>query len=172
MIEHRLTQILFVAGLSLVAASSSSSAQPSMKPIEPCCGVTAIDAKHGVVTAKSAAGTTFNFKFDSGPVPSTLKVGQRVWSHGGKVSLNGVQICCSVVTSATLGRAIIGAKFPINFQASYASDSAAHVGECNQVAQTSFPQGGHTCVPRGTMTSSGKSSDGSDATYSWTCICS
>lgn len=170
MIEHRLTQILFVAGLSLVAASSSSSAQP--KPIEPCCGVTAIDAKHGVVTAKSITGTTFNFKFDSGPVPSTLKVGQRVWARGGKVSLNGKQICCSLVTSTTLGRALIGAKIPIKFQASYASDYAAHVGECNQAAQTTFPQGGHTCLPQGTMVSSGTQPDGSDATYSWTCVCS
>jgi hypothetical protein len=172
MIESRLTQILFVAGLSLVGASSSARAQPSMKPFDPCCGITAIDVKHGVVTAKSTStGTTFNFRFDSGRVPSTLKVGQRVWSRGGKVSLNGADPCCTVVTSTTLGRAII-TKLPIGYQASYASDSAAHVGECNQVAQTSFPQGGHTCVPRGAMVSSGKSPDGSDATYSWTCICS
>jgi hypothetical protein len=170
MIESRLTRILFVAGLSLAAASSRGIAQPSMPPA--CCQITAIDTQHGVVTAKPAtSGAAFNFKFDSGTLPSTLKVGQRVWARGGKVSLNGVQNCCTIIPSATLGRAIIG-KFPINYQASYSSDSAAHVSECNQVAQTSFPQGGHTCVPKGAMVSSGKNPDGSDATYSWTCVCS
>lgn len=169
MIESRLTQILLVAGASLLA-SSSAFAQPSMPA--PCCQITAIDATRGVVSAKPAStGAAFNFKFDSGTLPSTLKVGQRVWSRGGKVSLNGVQNCCTIISSATVGRATI-TKFPVKFQASYASDSAAHVAECNQVAQTSFPQGGHTCVPRGAMVSSGKSPDGSDATYSWTCVCS
>lgn len=171
MIESRLTQFLLVASLSLIAASSKASAQPSIPPA--CCQVTAIDTKHGIVSAKPAnPGATFEFKFDSGSLPSTLKVGQRVWSRGGKVSLNGVQNCCTIISSAAVGRAIIGNKFSITPQASYASDSAAHVGECNQVAQTSFPQGGHTCVPRGAMVSSGKSPDGSDATYSWTCVCS
>lgn len=169
--ELRLTRILFVAGLSLAAASTSSGAQPSVPPA--CCQITAIDTKHAVVSAKPAnPGATFNFKFDSGALPSTLKVGQRVWARGGKVSLNGVQNCCTIITSANLGRGMIGGKFPINYQASYSSESTAHVNECNQVAQTSFPQGGHTCVPRGTVVSSGKSPDGSDATYSWTCTCS
>ena len=169
MIEPRLTHILFVMGLSLVAVSSRSGAQPEMQP--PCCQITAIDVEHVTVTARTAnAESTFKFKFDSGPIPSTVKVGQRVWSRGGKVSLNGVQNCCTIISS-TLGGRVIGNKTRLNSQASYSSDSAAHVRECNQVSQTSFPQGGHTCLPKGAMVSSGKSPDGSDATYRWTCSC-
>jgi hypothetical protein len=170
MIESRLTQVLLVAGLSLAAVSNHGGAQPAVQP--PCCQITAIDTNHGVVSAKTADATsTFSFKFDSGPIPSTLKVGQRVWSRAGKVSLNGAQNCCTIIPSTILARGVIGIKSRVNHQASYSSDSAAHVRECNQVAQTSFPQGGHACVPKGAMVSSGKSPDGSDATYSWTCSC-
>lgn len=170
MIEPRLTRKLFVAVLSLVTVSGRAKAQPEVQP--PCCQITAIDVEHGIVTASTAnAEGTFNFKFDSGGVPSTLKVGQRVWARAGKVSLNGSQNCCTIIPSTILGGRIIGNKSRINYQASYSSDSAAHVRECKQVAQTSFPQGGHSCVPRGALISSGKSPDGSDATYRWTCSC-
>jgi hypothetical protein len=170
MIEPRLTHILVAAGLCVVAASSRSGAQPAVQA--PCCQVTAIHVEQGVVTAKTPnAEISFNFKFDSGAIPSTLKVGQRVWLRGDKVSLNGAQNCCTIIPSTTSGRPDIGVGSRVNSRASYSSDSTAHARECNQAAQTSFPQGGHTCVPRGAIISSGKSPDGSDATYRWTCTC-
>ncbi|HEY3746988.1 MAG TPA: hypothetical protein VGL17_12130 [Gemmatimonadaceae bacterium] len=170
MIESRLTQILFAAGLLLLATSNMAGAQPEMQP--PCCQITAIDTQHGVVTADTAnAEKTFNFKFDSGGIPSSLKVGQRIWARAGKVSLNGSQNCCTIIPSATPSRTAFGIKSRVGALTSYSSDSAAHVRECNQTAQTSFPQGGHTCVPKGALVSSGKSPDGSGATYRWTCSC-
>lgn len=168
--EKAFARIVLVAGLALATVSIKSSAQPP--PRRACCQITVINVSTRVVTAKDAnTGTAFNFKFDSGSLPATLKIGQVVWAGGGKVSLNGVQNCCTIIATTGRGRAPLGLKIPGNYQASYASDSAAHVSECNQVAQTSFPQGGHHCVPRGAMISSGKSPDGSDATYSWTCVC-
>ena len=170
MIGLRLTRVLLVACLVLVAVVKNAGAQPAMPA--PCCQITAIDTNSGVVSARTGNATgTFNFKFDSGPIPSTVKVGQRVWVWGGKVSLNGVQPCCTIIPSTRLGGGI-GTKSRANSRTSYSSDSAAHVHECNQVAQTSFPRGGHTCVPKGAVVSSGKSPDGSDATYRWTCSCS
>lgn len=170
MIGSRLTRVLLVACLVLVAVAKSAGAQPAMPA--PCCQITAIDTNSGVVSARTGDATsTFVFKFDSGPIPSTVKVGQRIWARGGKVSLNGADPCCTIIPSTTLGRGTIGIKSRTNSRTSYSSDSAAHVRECNQAAQTSFPRGGHTCVPKGAVISSGKSSDGSDATYSWTCSC-
>jgi hypothetical protein len=170
MIEPRLTKILLVAGLSLFSTSNSAAAQRVIPPA--CCHITVIDTSRGVVSATIDDATgTFSFKFDSGTIPSTLKVGQHAWLRGDKVSLDGTQNCCTIVPSTTSGPRVIGIRSRVNSQASYSSDSAAHARECDQVAQTSFPQGGHTCMPRGALVSSGKSPDGSEATYRWTCSC-
>jgi hypothetical protein len=46
---------------------------------EPCCSVTAIDAKTGVVTAKEAAtGRAFQFQVKDAAMLKSLKVGQEI----------------------------------------------------------------------------------------------
>jgi hypothetical protein len=156
---------------ALVSASTVANAQPS-QPVA-CCRVSSIDVESRLVAAKPmTGGATFNFKFDAGPIPATLKIDQLVWARGGKVSLNGTQNCCTIVPSASargLGPRGKGTGTATN---SYAAESTARVRECNQAALTSFPRGGHTCTPKGTVISTGKRPDESDATYSWTCACS
>ncbi len=184
-----------------VSAASLAGAQVpqktgALKPLA-CCDVVSVDARTGVVTAKViATGATFHFMFGwfdpklgigpvdgLGPVDgaklqpalgfgpieaqkgaATLHVGQQIWANAhGKVSVNGVTACCGVITK--IGPAGMKVGPP---QIEY----DAHIAGCNAVAASTFPQGGHTCVPLATMTTSGKNPDGSDATYSWTCVCS
>lgn len=167
MSKARFTRALLVSGFAL-AISTVSSGQ-AVPP--PCCRITAIDASSGVITAKPIdTNAAFRFTFDSGTIPGTLKIDQFVWSHGGKVSLNGAQNCCTIIPANQKGRSLLGTKISSG-QGSYSADSTSHVRDCDQVALRSFPQGGHKCLPKSTMISSGKTSDGSEATYSWTCNC-
>jgi hypothetical protein len=162
-------QTTLVIGLAL-AASTASSAQPQI-PVA-CCRIAAIDVGSSVVTAKPMnTGSAFKFKFDSGVLPSTLKVDQLVWARGGKVSLNGTQNCCTIIPGATKPRGLLEIMVPLSHERSYSAESTSHVRECDEVALRSSPRGGQKCSPKSTMISSGKNPDGSDATYSWTCVC-
>lgn len=165
-----LAKELLVIGIVIVAVPVSSSAQP--QPQQPCCRVTAIDATSGIVNAKPiGTGATFRFKFDSGAVPSTLRVDQFVWVHGEKASINGSQNCCTILPTIPNPRTLLGTRISGTYRTSYSAESTSRVSECGQVAQRSFPQGGHRCAPKATMISSGKNPDGSEATYNWTCAC-
>jgi len=163
------TRAALVTGFALAAATMSS-AQPSIPPA--CCHIAAIDVVSGIVTAKPIeTGAAFKFKFDSG-VPNALKVDQLVWARGGKVSLNGTTNCCTILPGSSKARGLLGIGSSRSPEKSYSAESTSHVRECDQVALRSSPRGGQKCVPKSTMISSGKNPDGSDATYSWTCVCS
>ena len=86
--------LLAVAALALRAEAAT-----------PCCGITAINTKTGVVTAKVlATGKTFQFKVDQlGPIDgakllNSLKVGQQIYADfkTHKVSVNGLAPCCNI----------------------------------------------------------------------------
>ena len=67
---------------------------------EPCCGITAIDARSGTITAFDAVNKrTLQFKAPALLVRS-LKVGQKVHVdyRTRKVSVDGIAPCCNVVT--------------------------------------------------------------------------
>jgi hypothetical protein len=70
--------------------------------VEPCCGITAIDAKTQTVTAsETSTRRTFQFKVADTKVLTSLKVGQPVHADFKtmKVSLNpdGIAPCCNLV---------------------------------------------------------------------------
>lgn len=194
--------LIALAALALPSAAQPVLRTGTAKPGAPCCSITAIDAKTGAVTARTlSTGKTFQFRADVAPASGfsttfgfqpvdgftsaasfgpvgfqpvdgarllgALQIGQKIWADlNGRVSLNGSEPCCGIVARIIpLGTRLITPQF------SYASDSTAHVGECNDLAASSMPAG-HKCVPQGTMISSGTKPDGSDATYSWTCVCS
>src|SRR4051812_48963584 len=176
-----------------VEAQAQRVVSPETMPITtPCCYISAIDHQSGILSAQSTskigivkfrigtytqptnpagdpygpldfAALTIASNFQPTNEPRVLKelhVGEAVWvSHGGRVSLTGRDPCCGVIGKSLGGR-------------SYSSDSLNRVAECARVAKTSYPDGGHDCFPKGLLISSGKSPDGSDATYSWTCTCS
>lgn len=69
---------------------------------EPCCGITAIDAKAQTVTARETkTGRTFQFKVADAKLLSSLKIGQAVHADFKtmKVSVqpDAQEPCCSVV---------------------------------------------------------------------------
>ena len=186
-----MTRTRFAIGSVLLwsaVTAGSGNAQAPLKHAPPmaiaCCAVAAVDARTGVVTAKVlATGATFQFMFGwydpklgigpvdgLGPVDAlkgaaTLHVGQQLWANAkGRVSVNGIAACCGVVKKLRSGPAIKEGPPQIEYD--------AHVPGCDAVAASTFPQGGHSCKPLATMTKSGTNPDGSDATWSWTCICS
>ena len=78
----------------------------------PCCGVTAIDARAGIATAREAAtGRTFQFKVANPAQLKGLKVGQKIHANFGtrKVSLDGLQPCCNMVNLSAQGSSPMGA---------------------------------------------------------------
>jgi Cu/Ag efflux protein CusF len=70
------------------------------KPIAPCCNITGIDVRVGLVTARVAAtGKTFSFKVTNASLLNSLKVGQAVYANFGtrQVSVSGAAPCCNIV---------------------------------------------------------------------------
>ena len=72
--------------------------------VEPCCNITAIDAKTQTVTAsETSTRRTFQFKVADAKLLPSLKIGQAVHADFKtmKVSLNpdGASPCCAVVSA-------------------------------------------------------------------------
>jgi hypothetical protein len=70
---------------------------------EPCCAITGIDQAAGTATAKDkATGQLITFAVSDPVLLQGLHVGQLVYadSKTGQVSVNGVDVCCSVVSGA------------------------------------------------------------------------
>jgi hypothetical protein len=95
----------FVA-ITSFALGALSAVAPRAHAIEPCCSITAIDARTQMVTARDArTGRTFQFKVAETRALATLKVGQPVFADFTtlKVSIqpDGLEPCCSVVNLRT-----------------------------------------------------------------------
>src|SRR4051812_37870806 len=178
----------------IIGAPMVARAQPVVTPgtqpvTTPCCFISRIDLQSGILLAESSskigivkfkigtytqpispAGDPYgpldfailslasNFQPTRDPrILKGLHIGQAVWvSPGGRVSVTGRDACCGVIGKSLGGR-------------SYSDDSLTRAPECARVAKTSYPEGGHECFPKGSLISSGKRPDGSDATYSWNC---
>jgi len=92
--KHNLLILLGVvlSVLVFVAAEARAAA--------PCCGITGIDYKTGIVRARNTeTGQTFQFKVNNSAVLKTLKVGHGVYADFGtkEVSVDGIDPCCSMV---------------------------------------------------------------------------
>jgi hypothetical protein len=60
---------LFALTAVIPATLTAQVNKTTLKPIDPCCGITAINKATGVVTAKTSTGKTFQFKIGrAGPV--------------------------------------------------------------------------------------------------------
>ena len=94
--------VLLFGMLGAAWTAPSLQAQGGSGDIEPCCNITAIDRRTGMVTATEAASKrSFRFKATAAQLPR-LVVGQKVWADFGtqKVSLDGVAPCCAMVGAA------------------------------------------------------------------------
>ena len=68
--------------------------------VEPCCNVTGVDYRTGMVTAQNTAtGQTFQFKVSNASLLKTLRVGQGVYGDFAtkQVSVGGAEPCCNMV---------------------------------------------------------------------------
>lgn len=83
-----------------IMPAPAADAQPD--PVEPCCGVTAVDRATGVVTARvTASGRLFRFQVTDAALLRSLAPRARVWvlTRGGtrQVGLRPGEPCCNVV---------------------------------------------------------------------------
>jgi hypothetical protein len=96
-IPNLLKAVLLVCGLALAAGEAYSS--------EPCCGITSVNAKSGLVKARTLDGSrTFQFTVKDKSTLSQLRAGQPVYADFGtnKVSVNGAEPCCSIKALKTV----------------------------------------------------------------------
>src|SRR5579884_3641394 len=83
-----------------LAATVVLGCAPLLHAVAPCCAVTAIDARSGLVTAKeNATSRAFTFKANA-TVLSGLHAGSPVYANfaSKQVSINGVAPCCAIVS--------------------------------------------------------------------------
>lgn len=79
---------------------------PEAASAQPCCSVTSIDQKSGVVSAKeNATGRAFQFKVGDGKLLGSLRLGQAAYANfkTNQVSLDGKTVCCSIVNASATG---------------------------------------------------------------------
>src|SRR6266566_945114 len=72
---------------------------PQARAAEPCCNITKIDTRTGVVTAQDRT-TGHTFQFTASPaVLQKMKVGQGVYANfkTNQVSINNIQPCCGII---------------------------------------------------------------------------
>jgi Cu/Ag efflux protein CusF len=82
----------------ILAGGSAGLDQPAAAA--PCCGITAIDAATGLVTARlTANGRTFQFRVTDKALLASLKLGDKVWASGAtrRAGLTPVEPCCNIV---------------------------------------------------------------------------
>ena len=92
--------ILTLAVAILLAAKPAAAQQAPVgaKPVEPCCQITALDARTRLVTARDkATGKELRFRVTDAALLNSLHLGQNVWDmQTGKVSLDGIGPCCGI----------------------------------------------------------------------------
>ena len=98
--KHLLKTISYKAVLLGVILSLAIVFVPEVKAAEPCCSITAMDYRTGMVTAQNTAtGQTFQFKVSNASLLKTMRVGQGVYADFGtkQVSVDGAAPCCGMV---------------------------------------------------------------------------
>jgi hypothetical protein len=80
MMRRKMPRWVSVLGMALIIeASIAVSVPPEASAATPCCNITAIDTKTGIVTAKDAAtGETIKFRLDDAKQVKNIKIGDPV----------------------------------------------------------------------------------------------
>jgi len=78
--RRKMQRWVLVLGMALIiGASIAVSVPPEVSAATPCCSITAIDTKTGIVTAKdTATGETFEFKLGNAAQIGNIKIGDQV----------------------------------------------------------------------------------------------
>ncbi|HEY3746987.1 MAG TPA: hypothetical protein VGL17_12125 [Gemmatimonadaceae bacterium] len=99
MTENRIAQASLLISL-IFSMTTEASAQK--KPLDPCCGIIAVDVRTGIVTAKvNATGNVFEFKASNPATLGALKPGQPLFANfvNHQISLDGKTVCCTVTSA-------------------------------------------------------------------------
>ncbi|MCR4301296.1 MAG: hypothetical protein NUV51_06770 [Sulfuricaulis sp.] len=73
------TWVLVLGMALIIGASTAVSIPPEVGAGTPCCSITAIDMKTGIVTAKNTAtGGTFEFRLGNAAQIKNIKIGDQV----------------------------------------------------------------------------------------------
>src|SRR6266540_5443663 len=97
---NTICKVFWMAAALLFAAMSLDAA-------EPCCSITSIDQRAGVVTAReTATGRVFQFRPQNAALLTQLKVGQQVYANFARaqVSVDGAAPCCTIVGTAAAAK--------------------------------------------------------------------
>ena len=103
-----------IAAIALVALLATAGRAHA---VAPCCGVTAIDARTGIVTAKdNASGQVFQFHVPQAASLRTLRVGSSVYADFAtkKVSLKPSDPCCSITAMSAAPAAGVRPYTPVD----------------------------------------------------------
>ncbi|MGH2599612.1 MAG: hypothetical protein ACRDJ9_09510, partial [Dehalococcoidia bacterium] len=85
--------------------------------VDPCCGITAIDASAGLVTAKDAkTGQSFQFRVSDTRLLRSLSLGQKVYADYGakRAGIAPAEACCGIIAPGQPINGIIAPAAPIN----------------------------------------------------------
>lgn len=90
------------AGLLLASSTGHAQITKSSTDSEPCCNITMINVPRALVTARDAAGKTFQFEVTDGALLKRLRVGQGVHADysTGRVRIYGATPCCAIIRPA------------------------------------------------------------------------
>ncbi len=116
----------------------------------PCCSVTAVNAKTGMVTAKeTSTGRTFQFKATPALL-KTLSAGSPIYANFStkQVSTNGVAPCCAIVSLSASGTVATSSKIAPASATLAAPASSAVNSSAPMLSATSHAEGtGFKCDP-------------------------
>ena len=78
--RRKMQRWVLVLGIALIVeASIANSVPPEVSAATPCCSITAIDTKTGIVTAKdTATGETIEFRLGDAAQGKNIKIGDPV----------------------------------------------------------------------------------------------
>jgi hypothetical protein len=87
---------------SLVAVGWLAFLSPAANAVAPCCGITGISADGLVTAQETGSKRVFQFQVNDKALLVSLHVGQAIHADFGtqKVSVDGIQPCCSIVSGA------------------------------------------------------------------------
>ena len=86
--------LLILVGMLLSCGIFATGARSQTTPV-PCCSITAIDAKTGIISAnENANGAAFQFRLADAKLLLSLRVGQPVYANFGakQISLDGKSV--------------------------------------------------------------------------------
>ena len=102
--------------LTMLLVATIVAATPARAQTPPCCSITAIQSRTGVVAGRvNANGSTFEFKVTNAALLTSLKVGRAIYVNftTRQVSIDGRSACCTVSSGPTPAAAVASGRIGV-----------------------------------------------------------